>query len=68
MEMDIYQKLADYLDNLPGGFAASETGVEIRLQKTVRARRGPIINTSDVGTRGSQYDMVYVYQPAQRTP
>ena len=33
MEMDIYQKLADHLDNLPGGFAPSETGVEIRLLK-----------------------------------
>ena len=33
MEMDIYKKLANHLDNLPGGFAPSETGVEIRLLK-----------------------------------
>ena len=33
MEMDIYQKLANHLDNLPGGFAPSDTGAELRLLK-----------------------------------
>jgi NAD-dependent dihydropyrimidine dehydrogenase PreA subunit len=33
MEMDIYKKLADHLDNLPGGFSPSDTGVELRLLK-----------------------------------
>ncbi len=33
MEMDAYKKLADHLDNLPGGFAPSDTGVELRLLK-----------------------------------
>jgi electron transport complex protein RnfB len=37
MEMDIYQKLADHLDNMPGGFTPSETGVEIRLLKRLFA-------------------------------
>ena len=31
MERDAYKKLADHLDNLPGGFAPSDTGVELRL-------------------------------------
>jgi NAD-dependent dihydropyrimidine dehydrogenase PreA subunit len=33
MEMDTYKQLADYLDNLPGGFTPSDTGVELRLLK-----------------------------------
>jgi ferredoxin len=33
MEMDIYKKLAGHLDELPGGFAPSHTGVELRLLK-----------------------------------
>ena len=33
MEMDPYKKLADHLDSLPGGFAPSDTGVELRLLK-----------------------------------
>jgi hypothetical protein len=32
-ESSIYRKLADHLDRLPGGFAPSETGAEIRLLK-----------------------------------
>ncbi|MGD9079785.1 MAG: 4Fe-4S dicluster domain-containing protein [Desulfobacterales bacterium] len=31
--MDTYKKLAEHLDNLPGGFAPSDTGVELRLLK-----------------------------------
>ena len=31
--MDTFKKLADHLDNLPGGFASSDTGVELRLLK-----------------------------------
>jgi ferredoxin len=30
---DVYQKLARHLDNLPAGFPATETGVEIRILK-----------------------------------
>lgn len=33
MAKDIYQKLAKHLDNLPGGFPPSETGVELRILK-----------------------------------
>jgi ferredoxin len=33
MEMDTHKKLADHLDNLPGGFTPSDTGVELRLLK-----------------------------------
>jgi electron transport complex protein RnfB len=31
MATDVYQKLARYLDDLPGGFPATATGVELRL-------------------------------------
>ena len=31
--MDAYKKLAHHLDNLPGGFTPSDTGVELRLLK-----------------------------------
>jgi electron transport complex protein RnfB len=31
MERDIYKKLAQHLDNLPGGFPSTETGVELRI-------------------------------------
>ncbi|MGB6420831.1 MAG: 4Fe-4S binding protein [Anaerolineales bacterium] len=31
MKTDCYRKLAEHLDQLPGGFAPSETGAEIRL-------------------------------------
>lgn len=31
MAPDIYQKLARHLDNLPGGFPSSETGVQYRI-------------------------------------
>ena len=31
MEKDIYKKLAQHLDNLPGGFPTTETGVELRI-------------------------------------
>ena len=31
MEKDIYQKLSRHLDNLPGGFPPTETGVELRI-------------------------------------
>ncbi len=31
MNDTIYQKLAEHLDQLPGGFAPSETGADIRL-------------------------------------
>lgn len=30
---DVYQKLATHLDNLPGGFPATENGVELRILK-----------------------------------
>ena len=30
---DVYQRLADYLDNLPAGFPPTETGVELRILK-----------------------------------
>ena len=30
---DVYQRLADHLDNLPAGFPATETGVELRILK-----------------------------------
>ncbi|HUV78421.1 MAG TPA: 4Fe-4S binding protein [Desulfobacterales bacterium] len=30
---DVYQRLANHLDNLPGGFPATETGVELRILK-----------------------------------
>jgi ferredoxin len=33
MEKDTYKKLAEHLDNLPGGFTPSHTGVELRLLK-----------------------------------
>ncbi len=33
MENPIYQKLAGHLDNLPGGFPPTETGVELRILK-----------------------------------
>ena len=33
MEEQSYQKLAEHLDRLPGGFAPSETGAELRLLK-----------------------------------
>jgi Na+-translocating ferredoxin:NAD+ oxidoreductase subunit B len=31
MAMDIYRKLAEHLDNLPGGFPPTESGVELRI-------------------------------------
>ena len=31
MTDDIYQRLAKHLDKLPGGFPATESGVELRL-------------------------------------
>jgi Pyruvate/2-oxoacid:ferredoxin oxidoreductase delta subunit len=31
MDTDIYQKLARHLDRLPGGFPATQTGVELRI-------------------------------------
>ena len=31
MDDDVYRKLAEHLDQLPGGFAPSETGAELRL-------------------------------------
>ncbi|MES0363749.1 MAG: 4Fe-4S binding protein [Desulfobacteria bacterium] len=31
MEIDIYKKLAEHLDKLPGGFPSTETGVELRI-------------------------------------
>ncbi len=30
---DVYQRLAEHLDNLPAGFPATETGVELRILK-----------------------------------
>ena len=30
---DVYQKLAEHLDNLPGGFPATDSGVELRILK-----------------------------------
>ena len=31
MERDLYEKLAEHLDNLPGGFPRTDSGVEIRI-------------------------------------
>ena len=31
MDQDIYQRLAQHLDNLPGGFPPTESGVELRI-------------------------------------
>lgn len=31
--MDIYQRLAQHLDNLPGGYPSTESGVELRILK-----------------------------------
>jgi NAD-dependent dihydropyrimidine dehydrogenase PreA subunit/DNA-binding Lrp family transcriptional regulator len=33
MEQEIYKKLAGHLDNLPGGFPPTESGVELRILK-----------------------------------
>lgn len=33
MTTNIYQNLARHLDNLPGGFPAAQSGVEIRILK-----------------------------------
>jgi Na+-translocating ferredoxin:NAD+ oxidoreductase subunit B len=33
MKMDVYKKLVSHLDNLPGGFAPSDSGAELRLLK-----------------------------------
>ena len=33
MADDIYKRLAEHLDNLPGGFPPTESGVEIRILK-----------------------------------
>ena len=30
---DVYQRLAEHLDNLPAGYPATETGVELRILK-----------------------------------
>jgi ferredoxin len=35
--MDIYQRLAQYLDNLPGGFPSTDSGVELRILKRLFA-------------------------------
>jgi electron transport complex protein RnfB len=31
--VDVYQKLAEHLDNLPGGYPSTESGVELRILK-----------------------------------
>ena len=31
MENDVYRRLAHHLDNLPGGFPSTESGVELRI-------------------------------------
>ncbi|MBW1770343.1 MAG: 4Fe-4S ferredoxin, partial [Deltaproteobacteria bacterium] len=31
MATDIFKKLAEHLDKLPGGFPSTETGVELRI-------------------------------------
>ena len=33
MEREIYKRLANHLDNLPGGFPPTENGVEMRILK-----------------------------------
>lgn len=33
MEQEIYRRLARHLDNLPGGFPPTESGVELRILK-----------------------------------
>ena len=35
MSQESYRKLAEHLDQLPGGFAPSETGGELRLLETL---------------------------------
>jgi len=37
MEQDIYRKLAKHLDNLPGGFPPTDTGVELRILRRLFA-------------------------------
>lgn len=36
---DVYQKLAKYMDRLPGGFPATESGVEIRILKQLFSQK-----------------------------
>lgn len=43
---DVYQKLANHLDNLPGGFPATESGVELRILKRLFTPREAQIATS----------------------
>jgi len=31
MGKDVYQRLAEHLDNLPGGYPVTESGVELRI-------------------------------------
>ena len=33
MEQEIYKRLAKHLDNLPGGYPSTESGVELRILK-----------------------------------
>jgi NAD-dependent dihydropyrimidine dehydrogenase PreA subunit len=37
MAVDIYKKLAQHLDNLPGGFPSTESGVELRILRRLFA-------------------------------
>ncbi len=38
MEQEIYKRLAEHLDNLPGGFPPTESGVELRILKRLFTR------------------------------
>jgi len=39
MEQEIYKRLAKHLDNLPGGFPPTESGVEMRILRRLFTRR-----------------------------
>ena len=56
MEEEIYKKLAKHLDNLPGGFPPTESGVELRILKRLFTPRGsktcPLSYPASRGTTG----------------
>jgi electron transport complex protein RnfB len=43
MTQDIYELLAQHLDNLPGGFPRTETGVEIRILKQLFTEQEAVV-------------------------
>ena len=44
--LEIYKKLANHLDNLPGGFPATESGVEIRILQRLFSREEAQVATA----------------------